>query len=240
METWVDLLWLPIIELITFGLFVHFLGGRGSQASMLILSGVIFWEVFRIIQYSITVGIMWDVWSNSFSTLFVGPLQMSELIGGQAIGGVLKSIFILCLLGSLSVLFFGFNPFMVGPMVIVYLLLLAWFSISAGIFIFSLILRFGTDIQSFSWSLVYLFQPISAIFYPLDALPESIRWVAFFSPITFVMQSYRNQLESGVIDVQNLTYAVLVNAVYFVAVVTVFTQMYKWSKKTGAFARMEM
>jgi ABC-2 type transport system permease protein len=239
-ETWVDLVWFPFIEIMTFGFFGSFLSGDSATAAQLVLSGVVLWEVVRIVQYSITIGIMWDIWSNSFSTLFVGPLQMKELIVGHALSGLLKALVVFVFLNICSVLFFGFTPLVIGPSILIYFLLLTWFSALAGIFVFALILRYGTDIQSFSWSLIFLFQPLSAVFYPLTALPESIRWLAYASPVTYAMEAFRHQLSTGQLAWHNLGLSVLVNALYTIVILWHFNRMYHFSRRTGAFARMEM
>lgn len=239
-ETWVDLVWFPFIEILTFGFFAAFLSGDSDSASQLILSGVILWEVVRIVQYSITIGIMWDIWSNSFTTLFVGPLQMKELILGHALSGMAKALAVFAFLNVCSVLFFGFTPLIIGPSILIYFLLLAWFSALAGVFVFALILRYGTDIQSFSWSLIFLFQPLSAVFYPLAALPESVRWLAYASPVTYAMEAFRYQMSTGQLQWHNLGMSLAVNSIYTVVVLWHFNLMYRYARRTGAFARMEM
>jgi ABC-2 type transport system permease protein len=201
---------------------------------------VILWEVVRVIQYSITIGIMWDIWSNSFSTLFISPLQMKELIIGHALSGLIKALFVFVVLNICSVVFFAFTPLIIGWSIVLYFLLLAWFSILAGIFVFGLILRYGTDIQSFSWSLIFLFQPLSAVFYPVSALPVSIRWFAYSSPITYAMEAFRYQMSTNQIDWTNIGLSVLVNTIYTILILLHFSRMFTFARKTGAFARMEM
>lgn len=198
------------------------------------------WEVVRVVQYSITIGIMWDIWSNSFTTLFVGPLQMKELVIGHAISGMAKAVFVFTVLNLFSLLLFGFTPLTIGVSILLYFGLLTWFSVTAGIFVFGLILRFGTDIQSFSWSLIFLFQPLSAVFYPVEALPVAVRWLAYGSPVTYAMQAFRHQLSTGQIDWHLIGVSALVNAIYFGSTILFFKTMLSHAKKTGAFARMEM
>ncbi len=241
LETWVDLVWFPLVEIVVFGLFSQFFDSADGNITQVVLMGLIFWEIVRLVQYSITVGIMWDVWSSSFSTLFVSPLSIGEFITGQAIAGIGKSIFVFILLSLLSLAAFGFTPLQLSLLgLVAYWFLLSLFSISAGIFVFALILRFGTDIQALSWSLIYLYQPISAVIYPVSALPEGIRWLASISPITPVMESARHELATGAIRWDWLLTSLLINMLYFAGAVLLYRITLSWSKRTGAFARMEM
>ncbi len=240
METWVDLVWFPLINIVLFGFFLNFFLNLQPVETTAIIIGLIFWEVMRVIQYSISVGMMWDVWSKSFSTLFVSPLSMPEFIIGQTLGGVTKAIFVFGLLSVLAWRLFGLNAFVLGAMLVPYVLLLILFGVSMGLFVLGMIVRFGTDIQSLSWSMIYLYQPISAVIYPLQALPESVRWLAYISPMTYVMEAVRVQLATGRVAGDLLAMSLVVNLVYLGATAALFAWAVKWSKQTGAFARLEM
>lgn len=241
LETWVDLVWFPFIEIIVFGLLAYYIGDTHQEVANMLIMGLVFWEVIRVIQYSITINIMWDIWSSSFSTLFVSPLQVKELIIGQAISGILKSIFIYVFLGLICLGLYGFNVFSIGWMFFVYLGGLALFGISAGVFIFGLIVRFGTDIQSLSWSLIFLFQPISAVVYPVEALPIQVRWLAYFSPVTYVMEALRQQVfGTGQLNWQYIGMAYGIGSIYVILSGLFTWWSYTWAKRTGAFARLEM
>ncbi len=240
METWVDLVWFPLTNILMFGFFLNFFLALEPAEATAIITGLIFWEVMRVLQYSISVGMMWDVWSKSFSTLFVSPLTMPEFIAGQTIGGVMKAAFVFALLSFLAWILFGLNPFGLGMMLVPYTLMLILFGVSMGLFVLGMIVRFGTDIQSLSWSLIYLYQPISAVIYPLEALPPSVRWVAYASPMTYVMEAVRAQLSTGRLAWDLLAMSLIVNMIYLVLTTALFAWAIKWSKQTGAFARLEM
>jgi ABC-2 type transport system permease protein len=104
--------------------------------------------------------------------------------------------------------------------------------VACGVFITGLILRFGTDIQSLAWGLIYLFQPFSALYYPVEALPSSIQWIAYLSPITYFMTYIRGAESIYVL------YGCLVTVVYVTIAILFLKTMTKWSKKTGEFARL--
>lgn len=239
METWVDLLWMPIMEVLVFGFLSFFLQSSTQEIAVVILFGVLIWEALKVVQYSLSVGMMWDVWSRSFSSLFVSPLRMQEFLAGQAIAGMLKATGVLIFLSIPVYFLIDTTLLQLGWSLIPYLALLFTFAIALGMITNALILRFGTSIQSLAWSLVYLWWPISAVLYPVAVLPKFLQPVAYVSPITYVMEAIRYQLSTGVTMWSYLGQAALLTAVYFILATLFFRFMYRWSLRTGAFARME-
>lgn len=238
LETWIDLFWFTIVSLVVFGIIAHFMTGENSIAGQGLLLGYLMWEVVRISQYCITVGVMWEVWSKCFSTLFVSPIKMSEFLTGHILSGVLKTVSVIVLLSIFSGVFFGFNVLVLGWWLPLYILILMIFGFGFGIFITGLILRYNTDIQSLAWGLIYVLQPFSAIFYPLDVLPEQIRWFSYLSPITYIMESARHQLAFGTPKLDFILYSSLLTAAYFIGSALFLRRLFAWSKQTGAFSRL--
>jgi ABC-2 type transport system permease protein len=237
-ETWIDLIWFTLMQFFIFGFISQLLSNNSSVLASQLMLGFFFWEVVRIGQYCVTISVLWEVWSKSLSTMFVSPLTMTEMMVGEAISGLIKTLGVLGLLALASVFFFHFSIFNLGGMLIIYLTLLLLFAFSAGLFVVGLILRYGTDIQSLAWGLIFLFQPFSAIYYSVEILPPSIRWFSYLSPITFVMESARAQLKTGEIKWMYLLISSVLTFIYLAASILFLKKMHKWSRWTGAFARL--
>ncbi len=237
-ETWIDLFWMTAIQFAIFGFITQFLAKTTPHFDMFLLLGFLLWEIVRIGQYCVTVSILWEVWSRSLSNLFISPLTMGEMMTGQAIAGVIKTLIVIGFLSILSTFAFHFSILDLGPILIFYIVLLLFFSYAAGLFITGLILRFGTDLQSLAWGLIYLYEPFSAVFYPIEALPPQIRWLCYLSPITYIIESARTQLSTGHVLVNYLVISALLTSAYFGLSILFLNTMYKWSRKTGAFARL--
>ena len=60
-----------------------------------------------------------------------------------------------------------------------------------GVLTTSLIMRFGQEAEILAWSLVFLFQPISCVFYPLEVLPVWLQAVAWMNPAAHVFEGMR-------------------------------------------------
>ncbi len=238
METWVDLFWFSFTDILLFGLISTFFAKTSGDAQFL-LAGIIIWEVLRVGQYTISVGMLWEVWSKSFSSLFISPLTLSEFIIGQAIAGLVKSSGVTLMVCLVARILFGFNVLDLGLFnFIIYFLVVFTFAIAAGIFILSLIIRFGTNIQSLAWGFIFILQPFSAIFFPIETLPEFLRPFSYLSPVTYVMQSIRSQLSGGEVLWPNIAIAFLLTLFYLIIVTFYTSRVLLHSKSSGSFARM--
>lgn len=236
-ETWVDLFWFSIIDIFVFG-YMSLYFAKDEQTATFLVLGIMLWEVIRISQYTVSVGMLWEVWSKSFSSLFITPLSIWEFFMGQILSGFIKSVVVFSIISTLAYFIFDFSLTQFGVALPIYFMLLFAFAVATGLFVNALILRFGTTIQSLSWGLIFLFQPLSAIFYPLSILPQPIRNIAYISPITYVMESARYQLTNGTVLWQDLGISALLCVVYLVGACIFLHLMLQWSRKTGAFARM--
>ena len=237
-ETWVDLFWMTTIQFLIFGFISKVFVSSAPELGALLLIGFLLWEITRISQYCITVSILWEIWSKALNTLFVSPLTMWEWIAAQTIGAFVKTLFVIGTLGVVSSAFFHVSIFQLGGMLAVYFALLFLFGISMGMLLTALLLRFNTEIQSVAWGLIYLLQPISAVFYPVEALPQQIRWVAYLSPITYVMQTAQKQLSTGEIDWPKLGISFVLNILCGILSWMFLQSMFRYGRKTGSFARL--
>ncbi len=240
-ETWADVIWYPFIQILVFGMIAMYFaaGGEGGSKGEHIILGLLLWQLVAVGQYSVSLGMLWDVWSQSFSTLFITPLKMREFMVGQILVSGAKAVTVFLLGAVLGIWFYKFNIFVLDWWLVLYFINLMMFAWSSGMFILGLIFRFGVTIQSFGWSLIYLVQPLGAVFYPVSVLPAGIRWISYMFPVTYVFEAARRQLDSGVVDINLIIMAVLMNLVYFVLNVLFMKKMFSRARITGEFVRME-
>jgi ABC-2 type transport system permease protein len=98
---------------------------------------------------------------------------------------------------------------------------------------------FGTRIQALAWGLIFLFQPVSAAFFPVEILPPFLKVVAYALPITYVFEAARKALEDSSVDWQLFLISFVLNVIYFLGSLWIFKKMFERSKETGQFARNE-
>jgi ABC-2 type transport system permease protein len=107
-----------------------------------------------------------------------------------------------------------------------------------GVLTTSLIMRFGQEAEVLAWSMVFLFQPISCVFYPMDVLPTWLKGVAWINPAAHVFEGMRGLLASHTAPLSSLGLATGLNALYLVAVIVWFHHTYNVCKDRGSLVRV--
>jgi ABC-2 type transport system permease protein len=138
----------------------------------------------------------------------------------------------------LAWVFYSFNIFVVGISLVPFVLNLVALGWAIGIFTTALILRFGQQAEILAWGIAILFQPVSAVFYPVAVLPPVLRWLARYVPSSYVFEGMREVVASGRLPVAKLFWATGLNAVYLAVVTVFFYAIFRSVKKKGLLARI--
>ncbi len=241
LEVIIDLFYFSIINIIAFGFVSVFLTSKTNPtAAHYLLTGMILWEIIRVTQYSISVGALWNIWSRNLSNMFVAPLSLKEYMIAAMISGGLKSIAILIVISLIAKFMFNFDIFALGILnLFFYFINLTIFAWTAGIIILGLIFRFGTRIQALAWGLIFLFQPLTATFFPIKILPVAIQKIAYFLPPTYIFEAARTNLTNPTIQSGHILIAFLQNIIYLAVSLLFFNYMFNKSRETGQFAKNE-
>ncbi len=238
-----DLFLFPIFtNIIIFGFFTIYLikNNLGFDPTA-ILMGMIFWQPIYIVSYSIGVGSLWNVWSKNLTNMFIAPISIKEYLLAYGISGVIKGILILILSYIVSFFIFKTNIFSIGILAIIFFFFnVSLFGFSLGIFNLGLIFRFGTRIQALAWGLVGVLQPVMAVIYPVSVLPKPFQFIAYLFPPTYIFEAIR-KLINGSSDINNFyIMALITNILWLLFSINFFKIMFKKSKETGQFAKLEI
>jgi ABC-2 type transport system permease protein len=242
LEVILDLFFLSIMSVIVFGFFSLFLSSQVTEpASHYLLLGMLLWEVVRVTQYSISLGAMWEVWSRNLTNLFITPLQLHEYLVAAVISGTVKSALILTTVAVIAYVFFEFSITSMGLSNLVLAFInLTIFAVAVGLVILGIIFRYGTRIQALAWGVIFLFQPLTAVYFPLDTLPSSLQALANLFPPTYVFESARESLSDQSVQWTAVLTAFLLNLVYVAGSLWFFGLMYAGSRRSGQFAKLGM
>ncbi len=241
LEVIMDLFFFSIISVIVFGFISAFLAGSASAATaQSLLLGMILWEIIRITQYSMSVGALWNIWSRNLSNMFIAPLSLAEYMLAHMLSGTAKALLAFAGMWLIASYIFGFNILSLGPVnLTLFFANLTLFSWSTGIIILGVIFRYGTRIQALAWGLIFLFQPLTAAFFPVSVLPPALQTIAYLFPPTYVFEAARAALINPSVDWGMAGLALAENIVYFALSLQLFSFMFRKSKQTGQFARNE-
>jgi ABC-2 type transport system permease protein len=240
MEVIVDLFFLSVMSVVVFGFFSLFLSKRvDGPAAHYLLLGMLLWEVVRVTQYSISLGAMWEVWSRNLTNLFVTPLRLQEYLAAAVISGAMKSLLILSVVSLIAFALFDFSITDVGPANLALAFVnLSMFAIAVGLIILGIIFRYGTRIQALAWGIIFLFQPLTAVYFPLDTLPPALIAVAHALPPTYVFEMARDNLCDQAIAWDKVYVPFGLNLVYLSVALWFFNFMYLASRRSGQFAKL--
>src|SRR3989338_3110869 len=241
LEIIMDLVFFPIMSIIVFGFLSIYLSGFNNfSIGRGVLLGMLLWQVIWIVQYSVALGSLWNIWSRNLSNLFVTPLTVREYIFAQAFSGILKMFIIFLGSSVVCFYFFNFNILDIGiANLAIVILNLMLFGFALGLVILGLIFRFGTRIQAFAWGILPFFQLITAAFYPVSVLPPFLQNVAYTLPPTYVFEATRGILNGLPMDMHQMSTALLLNIFYLTLAIISFDYNFKKSKESGQFARNE-
>lgn len=244
LEVLMDLFYFSIITVIIWGLISLYLNADGTSNNQLtgysLLTGMILWEVIRVIQYSVSVGALWNIWSRNLSNMFIAPLSLKEYLIAGLISGIIKALFTLFIISFISTFLFKFNIFQIGILNLsIYFINLTLFSWAIGIIILAFIFRYGTRIQALAWGVIFIFQPLTGSFFPIKILPTILQKIAYFIPATHVFESARTNLINPSTNWNHVGIMSIENIIYIIFSLWFFNKMFNKSKETGQFAKNE-
>lgn len=202
---------------------------------------MLLWQVIWIVQYSVTLGSLWNVWSRNLSNMFIAPLMVKEYLLAQLLSGMVKAIAIVVLGGAMAKYLFGFDILDMGAVPLLLTVInFVFFGFATGIAVIGVIFRYGTRIQALAWGLIFVFQPLSAAYFPVSVLPKVLRIVAYALPPTLSFEGARYGLlndHAVAWDLFGISFAE--NAVYFALCAVYFNYLFRRSRDSGQFARNE-
>ena len=91
----------------------------------------------------------------------------------------------------LAIAFFGFNLWALGLALAAFFANLILTSWSVGIFVAGLLLRNGLGAESMAWTIMFLFLPLTCVYYPVAVLPDWLQYFAWALPPTYVFEGMR-------------------------------------------------
>ncbi len=241
LEELIETFYTPLITTFVYGyISIYLLGEVHSFRVQYLILGIVFWEVTRIMQVTVTNGIMWNIWARNLINLFITPLSFKEMTFALMISGVIKAGIVFLMISSLYLYFFQFNVYKVNFIsLLLFSINLTMFAWAIGLFLVGLVLRFGTRIQVFTWSFIILFQPLGAVFYPVSVLPSFFQTISRAIPITYVFEGARKALVDSTTPWDLIASAFILNILYLCTSIGVFTYLFTKAKETGQFTKNE-
>jgi len=132
----------------------------------------------------------------------------------------------------------GPSVFRIGVSLVPFVINLIVMGWAVGIFTTAVILRFGQEAEVLAWGLAFLFQPVSAVFYPVSVLPPVLQVIAHGIPAAHVFEGMRAVIEGKAFPLSGLVWAASLNVVYLVGTILFFNWMFRIVKMKGLLVRV--
>jgi len=133
----------------------------------------------------------------------------------------------------LAIPLYSFSIFQMGLSLMFFfvsLLITGWI---LGIFIIAAIIRFGVSAESLAWGAIFTLAPLSAVYYPVQTLPEWIRWLSLSFPQTYVFEGMREVLFHDIFRYDYFLKSIILNIIYALIAVVVFLVSFEGARKRG-------
>src|SRR6202795_5126047 len=105
---------------------------------------------------------------------------------------------------------------------------------AVGIFVSGLVLRNGLGAENLAWSIMFLFMPLTCVYYPVTTLPPWLQPVAGALPPTYLFEGVWALVTDKVFRADLMLDALAFNAVLFALGVFCFLKLLQSARRHGA------
>lgn len=236
LERIADSFWWPTMNLFIWGLVNVYLQTETGVTTFfvnLFLGGLLMWTLVARSQEEMGLLFLQEAWDRNLLNMFASPLTIWEFSLATVVLASAKLFVTFLWLFFLALVFFAFNIFSLGWILIPYALILMTAGWSLGFFINGLILQYGYRVQVFAWTLTMIILPFSSVYYPVRALPVWMQSVARTLPTSYVFEGMRGVFLTRQIDLTGFAIAVGLNILYLFLGMWFFAWSYRQAQKTG-------
>lgn len=236
-----EIFYWPFLDLVIWGFITLYLAKYQTQVPGFVtffLGALILWDMLFRSQQGITISFLEELWARNLMNLFASPLKPGEFLAATMVMSIFKVTCVSIVMAVCALLFYSYNVFTIGLWLIPFVFNLVIAGWVIGVFTTSLIMRFGQEAEVLAWSMVFLFQPISCVFYPMEVLPAWLKPIAWANPAAHVFEGMRAVLSSGEAPLVNLAWAVGLNGLLLVMAVAWFYRTFAYCKDQGLLVRV--
>lgn len=231
-----ELAYWPMIQMVLWGFVTKFFLGHSTwvaEAAGVLISAVLLWDVLFRANLGVSLPFIEEMWSRNLAQLFVSPLRDGEMVASLVIMSLIRTLISVTPAALLAFPFYDVWVFDLGIGLLAFFTNLLVFGTVIGIIVAALVLRYGLGAESLCWLGIFLLAPVSAIYYPVDALPQALQWVALALPSAHTFEGMRGVLFNQGFSWQHFFWAVSLNAVYLALATAFFLRMMNVAREKG-------
>jgi ABC-2 type transport system permease protein len=208
----IELIYWPAVQMLMWGFLQVYIGENASffaRATGLFIGAVLLWDILFRGQLGFSISFLEEMYAHNIGNLMMSPLRISEFIAALMIMSIVRLAIGMVPVSLMAIWFFGFN-------------------------VSGLVLRNGLGAETFAWSIMFLFLPLTCVYYPVSVLPEWLQYVAWALPPTYVFEGMRALLLDHMFRADLMAQALALNAVFMTVAVVAFVRLLDSARNQGS------
>ncbi|HEX2215623.1 MAG TPA: ABC transporter permease [Xanthobacteraceae bacterium] len=233
----VELIYWPTVQMLMWGfLQLYFTQNVGIAARIgaTFIGAVLLWDILFRGQLGFSISFLEEMWSRNLANLMMSPLRPAEFVVALMGMSIIRLLIGMVPVSLMAIAFFGFNIYALGLALAAFFALLMMTAWSVGIFVSGLVLRNGLGAETFAWSIMFLFLPLTCVYYPVSTLPGWLQPIAWALPPTYVFEGMREVLISQVFRADLMIQAFALNLVFLAAGSVAFIALLNSARRHGS------
>ena len=209
--------------------------GFFAQAGGVFIGSVLLWDILFRGQLGFSISFLEEMYARNLGNLMMSPLRPAEFLLALMIMSIVRLSIGMIPVSLLAIAFFGFNLWALGLALAAFFANLILTSWSVGIFVAGLLLRNGLGAESMAWTIMFLFLPLTCVYYPVgDSARSGCSTSPGRLPPTYVFEGMRALVIDHVFRADLMAQAFAFNVVLFAAASFAFFKLLQSARVQGS------
>jgi ABC-2 type transport system permease protein len=209
-----------------------------ADAPGLFIGAVLLWDILFRGQLGVSLTFFEEMYSRNLGNLFVSPLRAGEMIVGQLVMSIIRTLIGVGAACVFAWLLFSFSIFSLGfPLIafFVNLIICGW---AIGLAVSGMVLRWGLGAEELAWAAIFLLAPVSGVYYPIAVLPGWLQTIAHVVPTSYVFEGMRAVLLEHQFRAELFWSALAINVLYMFVGVNLYLLAIGYARRHGMLMQM--
>ena len=232
-----DLIYWPTVQMFMWGFLQTYIGkmsGMPARAGQTFIGAVMLWDILFRGQLGFSISFLEEMYSRNLANLLISPLKPPEFISALMIMSIIRLSIGMVPVTVLAIIFFGFNLWGLGFALAAFFVNLILTSWALGIFVSGILLRHGLGAENMAWTLMFIFLPLTCVYYPVSVLPPWLQVIAWTLPPTYVFEGMRALLLTHVFRADLMLEALSINIVLITLAIFAFLKYLQAARRHGS------
>ncbi len=231
-----DLMYWPTVQMLMWGFLQVYVAQNSNavvSAAGTFIAAVMLWDTLFRGQLGFSISFLEEMYSRNMGNLMMSPLRPAEFVAALMIMSVIRLAIGMVPVSLLAIAFFGFNLWGLGLALMAFfanLFLTGW---AVAILVSGLLLRNGLGAESLAWGIMFMFLPLTCVYYPVAVLPTWLQAFAWMLPPTYVFEGMRALIVDQQFRADLMIQGFALNAVVFAAAVAAFLLLLESARREG-------